>query len=157
MPWCIGAIDGTHVAMRKPDTARCPQGRDMYYSWKSKISMLLVWIVDIYNPHIDARGRALYGETGHLGSSSDAGVWGRDALRNELQRDDLSSPQKKLVVNVAGEEQKMRISPFLVGDGAFVLQTYMMKCYPHDNTHAERISTKLFVMCVRMWSRQLAG
>jgi hypothetical protein len=132
MPWCIGAIDGTHVAMRKPDTARWPQGRDMYYSWKSKISMLLVWIVD-------ARGRALYATTGDPGSTSDAGVWGRDALRNELQRGRLSSPQKELVVKVAGEEQKMSISPYLVGDGAFVLQPYMMKCYPHDNTHAERV------------------
>jgi hypothetical protein len=79
MRWCIGAIDGTHIAMRKPDIARCPQGRDIYHSWKSKISMLLVWIVD-------ARGRALYATTGHPGSSSDAGVWGRDPLRNELQR-----------------------------------------------------------------------
>jgi hypothetical protein len=84
LPWCIGAIDGAHVAMRKPDTARCPQGRDMYFSWKSKISMLLVWIVD-------ARGRAQYVTTGHPGSSSDGGVWGRDALRSELQRGRLSS------------------------------------------------------------------
>jgi hypothetical protein len=51
----------------------------------------------------------------------------------------LVQSSKELVVKVAGEEQKMSISPYLVGDGAFVLQPCMMKCCPHDNTHAESI------------------
>lgn len=132
MPWVIGAIDGTHIGQRKPDVTRCPLGRDLYWSWKSKNSQLLVWIVD-------ARGRALYASAGHPGSCNDAGVWGRDALRSQCEEGILSTPQKELVIDVGGADRKLTVGPYFVGDGAFKTETYMMQCYPDDNTHAKRV------------------
>lgn len=131
LPWCIGAIDGTHIGQRKPDVTIQPAGRDLFYGWKSKVSQLLVWIVD-------ARGRALYFSAGHPGSSSDAGVWARDCLRQRCEQGILSTPKKEVVVHTAGVERRMHIGPYFVGDGAFPLRPYMMKCYGEDNTRAKR-------------------
>lgn len=132
LPWCLGAIDGTHIGQRKPDVSRCPVGRDLYWSWKSKVSQLLVWIVD-------ARGRAIYVSAGHPGSSADAGVWGRDPLRMRCDEGLLSEPKKKLCFEVNGAEHSMQIGPYFVGDGAFQLKSYMMRCYPTDATHSQRV------------------
>lgn len=132
LPWCIGAIDGTHIGQRKPDVSRCPMGRDMYWSWKSKTSQLLVWIVD-------ARGRAIYASAGHPGSSADAGVWGRDPLRRQCENGLLSTPEKKVSFTVGGIDHSFTMQPYFVGDGAFQLRSYMMRCYTDDTTHAKRV------------------
>lgn len=130
LPWCIGAIDGTHIGQRKPDVTRVPMGRDLYWSWKSKVSQLLVWIVD-------ARARAIYASAGHPGCSSDAGVWTRDPLRRQCDEQDLlKTPLKEFVCN---DGSRMSLGPYFVGDGAFQLRPYMMTCYGEDNTHAKRI------------------
>lgn len=132
LPWCIGAIDGTHIGQRKLDATRCPVGRDLYWGWKSKVSQLLVWIVD-------ARGRALYITAGHPGSCSDAGVWGRDKLNKLCEDGLLSTPVKQLVIDAGGANPSMIISPYLVGDGAFRPKAYMMKCYPDSNTRKKAV------------------
>jgi DDE superfamily endonuclease len=131
LPWCMGAIDGTHIAMRKPDITRCPLGRDQFFGAK-KVTQVMEWIVD-------ARGRALYATFGHPGSSPDARIWLRDELRAKLDGGALNSPVKEIEFRVGNVVHKRTITPYIVGDGAFVPRTYMMRCFRDENTLAKRV------------------
>jgi hypothetical protein len=117
--------------MRKPDIGRCPLGRDQYFGAK-RITQVMVWIVN-------ARGRAMYATFGHPGSSPDAGIWLRDELRDKLDKGALTSPAKELQFKVGDVVHSRVITPYIVGDGAFVPRTYLMRCFKDESTLAKRV------------------
>ena len=86
-----------------------------------------------------ARGRALYATFGHLGSASDAGIWVRDDLRRRLDAGLLNAPVKELWFKGGEVVHSRSITPYIVGDGAFVPRPYMMRCFKEDNTSAKRV------------------
>ena len=88
---------------------------------------------------VDARGRALNATFGHPCSRSDAGIWLRDEMRSRLDNGMLNSPAQELEFTVAGVVHKTTITPYIVGDGAFVPRAYLMRCFKEDNTQAKRV------------------
>jgi DDE superfamily endonuclease len=124
-----------------------PLYRDAYHSYKNRISMLLLAIVD-------SQGRFLWTSSGSPGSHNDAGVWARCPLRNENIVKDGLLRRPEVQLQLANGEA-MRVKPFLVGDGAFVLSAYMMKCYDNDTPWSRRISATAFAMCDMWLSRRL--
>lgn len=62
---CIGAIDGKHIAIRKPKNSG-----SLFYNYKNFFSIVLMAVVD-------ANYSFLWISVGHYGSSSDAGIFKR--------------------------------------------------------------------------------
>ncbi|KAM7290176.1 uncharacterized protein ISCGN_026842 [Ixodes scapularis] len=111
-PHCLGAIDGKHVSIECPNNSG---SLDRNYKGGFSKSLLAV---------SDARYRFLYVELGHHGSESDGGIFSRCTLQEQLQLEQMGTPQEQDV----GREGPLPF--FFVGDEAFPLKTYMMRPFP---------------------------
>lgn len=127
-PHTIGAIDGKHIAIKKPANS----GSD-YYNYKNFFSIILFAMVssDYKFMWVDVAGN---------GAMSDATIFNASELRQALEADDIQGwprPEPLPNDNAAGAT---RIPFFIVGDDAFSLRTWMMKPYSARNlTRKERI------------------
>lgn len=109
-PHCCGAIDGKHIAIKKP-----PQTGTLYYNYKGFFSMVLLGVVD-------ADYKFLWADVGSNGSASDAGVFNGSVLEPALREGRLGFPQPDPLPN------DDRDTPyFIVADDAFPLRPYCMK------------------------------
>lgn len=132
------AVEVSHLSVFVQE----PLDADAFYTYKSKIAMLLLAIVD-------ARGRFLWVNAGAPGSQGDAGVWQRDVFRTEaIEKHGLMDTPKAWLHNPSNQEQPwLEVSPFFVGDGAFAFTRYMMKCFPETQ--------EAFSQIVQTWNRLL--
>jgi len=122
-PHCVGAIDGKHIAIKKP-----AKSGSRFFNHKGFFSIVLLAVVD-------ADYRFLWVNIGAEGSCSDAGIFNRSSLAPALQNGTLGLPDPDYLPN-----DDVDIGYFLVGDDAFALRPYMMKPYPHYRlTHDEQI------------------
>lgn len=115
LPQVLGAIDGCLIPML------CPSGEwaHRYWCYKGFHAVLLLAVVD-------ARGYFMYIKSGLPGCVGDAAAWGACALKEYLERGDFFPSDCIMQIG------DVRVSPFLVGDSAFPLTHYMMKCYSGD-------------------------
>ena len=122
-PHCCGAIDGKHIAIRKP-----PNTGSLYYNYKGFFSIVLLAVVD-------GDYKFLWADIGANGSSSDCGIYNESALEPALRLNTIGFPAPDPLPH------DDRDTPyFLVGDDAFPLRTYMMKPFSHRGlSRAERI------------------
>ena len=122
-PHCCGALDGKHVALRKP-----PRGGSHYYNYKGFHSLVLMGLVD-------ADYKFLWANVGTPGSNSDAAIFKLSTLRESLENDTLALPPPDPLF---GDD---RDTPyFIVGDDAFPLRQWLMKPYSIRNLdHDQRI------------------
>ena len=112
-PNCIGAIDGKHFKIKKPQDSG-----SIYFNYKHSFSILMLALVD-------ANMKFLYVDVGAPGHCSDAGLWGKCDLKKLIEEDTLQIPKDR----VFPESDKS--SPMvIVGDDAFPLKTYLMKPWP---------------------------
>jgi len=128
-PHCVGAIDGKHVALKKPG-----KSGSRFFNHKGFFSIVLLAVVD-------ADYRFLWVNVGAEGSCSDAGIFNRSTLAPALQEGTLGLPDPDHLPN-----DDVDMPYFLVGDDAFALRPYMMKPYPQYRlTKEERIFNYRYV------------
>lgn len=109
-PHCCGAIDGKHIAIKKPS-----QTGTLYYNYKGFFSMVLLGVVD-------ADYKFIWADVGANGSSSDAGVFNQSVLEPALREGRIGFPPPDPMPN------DDRDTPyFIVADDAFPLRPYCVK------------------------------
>ena len=115
-PHVIGAIDGKHVAIRKPMNSG-----SFYYNYKGFFSIVVLAVVD-------ADYKFLYCDIGANGAGSDAGIFNDTELKDYLETNQVGLP---LPEPLPGDDKPMPY--FLVGDDAFASKTWLMKPLPLRN------------------------
>ena len=83
---CLGALDGKHIAIRKPKNA--PE----YHNYKGFYSIILLALAD-------ANYRFRYIQVGDPGGSSDAGLY------NESELKDAFATGKKIIGEINGQKK----------------------------------------------------
>lgn len=121
MPHCLGALDGKHVAIKRPK-----RSGSVYFNYKGFYSIVLLAVVD-------ADYRFVYANVGAVGSSSDAGVFDRSDFAQALRNGRLHIPAPDPLI--LGHPP---LPYFLVGDDAFALTTTLMKPYPMRGLNDEQ-------------------
>ena len=113
-PCCWAAIDGCH------NPTKChPGGLESckeFHNFKNFYSIVLMAMVD-------SKYRFVWGSCGFPGNSHDAIISNSTNLWDALQNG--------LLPNIAKVVGEVSISPLIVGDSAFSLQSWLMK--PHTN------------------------
>ncbi|XP_034039667.1 putative nuclease HARBI1 [Thalassophryne amazonica] len=122
-PHCVGAIDGKHVAIKKPG-----KSGSVFYNCKGFFSIVLLAIVD-------AHYKFMYVDIGKTGSGSDADVFNKSPIKAAIEAGKLNLPEADPLPH---DDQPLEY--FLVGDDAFALRTWLMKPLPLRNmTHKQRV------------------
>ncbi|CAF3068258.1 unnamed protein product [Rotaria sp. Silwood2] len=106
-PMCLGAIDGTHIAVEPPIGEETD-----YYNYKKHHSIILLAVVE-------SNLKFTYVNVGAPGRCNDAFVYGRSTLYEILQG--LDYAQYHLTIN------NTRIQPHIIADSAFPLSRNLMK------------------------------
>ena len=115
MVQCAGAIDGSHVPVRPPASNHTD-----YYNRKGWYSMILQAVVD----H-EYLFRDVY--VGWPGSVHDARVFANSSLYQRAHDKEILNSCSRAILGKS-------IFPFLVGDSAYPLSTWLMKPFPHGST-----------------------
>ena len=109
---CLGAVDGKHIAMKKP-----PNAGSHYYNYKGFHSIVLMAVAD-------ATYKFLCVDVGAEGDAQDGGTLSTSncSLHDALEENRVGVPQPEPLPN---DDQPV---PYhFVGDDAFALRTWMMK------------------------------
>ncbi|XP_037951439.1 putative nuclease HARBI1 [Teleopsis dalmanni] len=119
-PNCIGAIDGKHVAIKKP-----PGTGSYYYNYKKSFSIVLMAVVNSNYEFIAV-------DVGANGRASDAGMFSKTKFKQKLDEDELAIPNPDAI------PFNENMFPFVfIGDDAFPLLENLMKPYSHTNISDE--------------------
>ena len=112
--WC--AVDGCHIPIK------CPSGGQEacreYHNFKNFYSIVLMSMVD-------AKYRFVWGSCGYPGNSHDSIIFQSTAVWSSIK-------DGKFLPKVTQKEEGVSIPPLILGDSAFLLETYLMK--PCTNT-----------------------
>jgi len=111
-PHCCGAIDGKHVAIKKPKDSG-----SLFYNYKGFFSIVLLAVTD-------AHYKFLWAKVGSPGSNSDCGIFNDCQLPQALERNTIGFPEPDTLPH-----DDPKVPYFFVGDDAFPLRTFMMKPY----------------------------
>lgn len=115
-PHVIGAIDGKHIAIRKPANSG-----SLYINYKKFFSIVLMGVVD-------ANYRFIWVEVGANGSASDAQIFQSCEFRTKLDTGEHNLPQPEPITGC-----KKNLPYFLVGDDAFPMREWLMKPFTNRN------------------------
>lgn len=112
-PMCIGALDGKHVEIIKPN-----HSGSEYFNYKKRFSIVLLALVNAdYN--------FIYVDVGVQGRISDGGVFNSTNLSRLLESNNLHLPAPQ---PLPGRQQNC---PYvIVADDAFALSKHLLKPYP---------------------------
>ena len=123
--YAVDAIDGKRIAIKKQKKT----GSDYYYNYKGFFSILLLALVD-------AECRFLWIDCVSSGSCSDAQIFNRGKLREEIGDGSLVLPAPE-PLGEGGPD----LHYFLLDDNAFTLMPWMVKPYSRGQlTKEERIA-----------------
>ena len=111
-----GAVDGKHVAIKKPKNAG-----SLYYNYKNFHSIILMAVAD-------SSYRFLYVDVSAEGGVGDGGTWFKCSLHDAIDEKRVGFPEDSKLPN-----DDTPIPFHLVGDDAFALKTWMMKPYSHQS------------------------
>lgn len=116
-PHCVGAIDGKHIVLQ------CPVGSaSEYYNYKNTFSIVLMALVD-------SNYRFIFADIGSQGRISDGGVFRNSLLWQKVSSNNLNLPTPS---PLPGSDKHL---PYVfIADGAFALDTHIMKPYPGNHT-----------------------
>jgi hypothetical protein len=117
-PHCCGALDGKHVAIKRPS-----KSGSLYYNYKGFFSVVLMALVD-------ANYKFIYVECGYNGASSDGGVFSQTDLQEALEDRSINLPK---AAPLPGVTDNTDVPYFIVGDEAFPLKNWLMKPLPQRN------------------------
>ena len=113
LPHVCGALDGKHVAIRRP-----ARTESLYHNYKGFFSLVLMALVDVHQYKflwIDCEG---------VGSMSDAQIFNESELKTCLVGGSIGFPD---LTNLPNDDQPTPY--FIIGDDAFGLRTFPMKPY----------------------------
>ncbi|KAI8432610.1 hypothetical protein MSG28_013596 [Choristoneura fumiferana] len=117
-PNCLGAVDGKHIRLEKPNGA----GSE-FYNYKQYNSIVLMAVVD-------SNYTFTMIDVGAYGSGSDSTIFKRTNFAKKSEADSLNIPQSRCLPNDTNGPDM----PFvLVGDEAFALSKHVMRPYPRKN------------------------
>ena len=123
VPHACGALDGKHVACRKP-----PNSGSLYHNYKGFFSVVLLGLVD-------ADYRFLWVDIGGQGHMSDAQIFNECELKECLEDGTIGLPPAEPLPN-----DDMNIPYFFLADDAFGMRTNLLKPYSkRQMTNEERI------------------
>lgn len=122
-PNCIGALDGKHVAIKKP-----AKSGSLYFNYKGFCSIVLMALVD-------ANYRFIWIDIGSNGRCADGGVFADTELRQALEGGHLGIPPNEPLPN-----DNIPVPYTIIADDAFPLKHWLQKPFPQRNlTHDQRI------------------
>ena len=128
IPICAGAIDGTHIAIIAPEECRAD-----YVNRKGFHSIIMKAVVDCNYRFRDV-------VIGWPGSVHDARVLSNSSIYKK-------GKENKLFPGIQTKQiRDQDISPFLIGDPAYPLLSWLMKPYP-ENSSTPRIE-RVFNYCL---------
>lgn len=124
IPHAVGALDGKHVAIRKP-----PQSGSLYHNYKGFFSIILLALVD-------ADYKFLWADVGSMGHMSDAQIFNDSELRDCFEDGTINLPPPEPMTN-----DDKPFPYFMLADDAFALRTYLMKPYSKRGMTDEELVT----------------
>jgi hypothetical protein len=110
LPHCLGAIDGKHIAIKRPRLSST-----LYHNYKGFFSIILLAVVD-------ADYKFIWAVVGANGSTSDCAVFNASDLKEGFENNEYNIPEPD---DLPGTD--MPFPYFLVGDDAFPLLNWMLK------------------------------
>lgn len=117
-PNVIGAVDGKHIEITKPN-----QSGSLYYNYKNYFSIILMAICDANYCFTSI-------EVGAFGGSPDSNFFKNTSFYRQLQLGLINLPQPNTLPN----DPNGRNMPFvLIGDEAFGLSEHVLRPYPSRN------------------------
>ncbi|XP_029340906.1 uncharacterized protein LOC103308147 [Acyrthosiphon pisum] len=114
-PHCVGAIDGKHVLIQKPENTISE-----FHNYKGTDSIVLLGIAD-------ANYCFTYVNVGCQGRISDGGVFKYTSFSKKLEKNELGLPECEALPG-----RMMKLPCVLVADDAFALSENIMKPYATD-------------------------
>ncbi|XP_068726261.1 uncharacterized protein [Montipora capricornis] len=118
-----GAIDGKHVAIRKP-----AKSGSWFYNYKGLFSIVMLALV---GPDY----KFLYVDVGARGAASDAQIYNNSELKACMEDNSIGFPDPEILPR----DNQDPIPFFVVGDDAFALNTYMMKPFARRGLHLDEM------------------
>lgn len=115
IPQCAGAIDGSHIPVKSPALNHTD-----YYNRKGYYSIVLQAIVDDEYLFRDVM-------VGYPGSVHDARVLSNSSVYRKANQKEILNTNS---VRIRGID----VYPFLVGDSAYPINTWLMKPFPYNST-----------------------
>ena len=124
VPHALGALDGKHVALKKPKNTGA-----LYHNYKGFFSIVMLALVD-------GQYKFRWVNTGTVGSCSDAQIFNASQLKRRIEDGRIGLPDPAPIT------QGGRDFPyFILTDDAFALKTWLMKSYGRRMlTREERIA-----------------
>lgn len=126
-PHCLGAVDGKHVRVKKPDNSG-----SMYFNYKEYFSIVLLAVVD-------SNHRFLYVHVGSYGKDCDSSIFKNSTFWKNLKEGRLNIPAPRPIQeNLETEVQKKvpKVPFVLIGDEGFGLQENLLR--PFGGTHLDQ-------------------
>lgn len=121
VPHAIGAMDGKHIRIKKPEHTG-----GLYHNYKGFFSIILFAVVD-------ADYKFLYTDVGGMGHQSDCQIYNGSEIKQALDTGALNLPAPDPLPN---DDQDMPY--FFIGDDAFPLRDSMMKPFSQRGLNLEK-------------------
>lgn len=115
-PFCMGAMDGKHVAISEP-----PNSGAHCFNYKGFYSIVLFGIAN-------AKYEFIYVHVGTNGRVSDVGILQETDFYDMLENETLNLPDRQRLIDVD-------VPYVFLGDSAFQLSKHIMKPYPYSTTN----------------------
>jgi hypothetical protein len=117
-PNVIGAVDGKHVRVVKPDNSG-----SKYFNYKKYFSqVLMAWV--------DADYKFVFIDVGSLGGMSDSTVFKESKMGQMLENNKLNIPEGR---PLPGDENGRMVPFYVVADEAFGLSKHVLRPYAKKN------------------------
>ncbi|KAL8584168.1 hypothetical protein ACOMHN_034854 [Nucella lapillus] len=125
MPHVMGALDGKHVAIRKPKGSG-----SLYHNYKGFFSIPMLALVD-------ADYKFVWVELGGMGHMSDSQIFLQTGLRDALEDGSVLRPDP---CPLTGDPEDTTPVPYyIVADDAFALRDFCMKPYSKRNMNTREL------------------
>lgn len=121
VPHAVGALDGKHIAIRKPNSSG-----SLYHNYKGFFSIVLLGMVD-------ADYKFLWADTGGFGHMSDSQLFNESQLKECILDGSIGFPPADKLPNDDNDTPY-----FILGDDIFALRTYLMKPYSQRNMTVQK-------------------
>lgn len=122
-PLCLGAIDGKHIRIKKPN-----KSGSLYYNYKGFFSIILLAVTD-------SEGKFVVVDVGSCGSNNDGGIFHKSVFGRQLASGTLGIPTEGTVPLT-----DIKLPFMFVADDAFPLKHNIMKPFSNRQlTHEKEV------------------